>query len=159
MENCTDGRYSEFTTRIRCKCCGSTFRRCTQPSKTSPGGKTNYWRCPTSGECPTTGLREDRLKELTAEVLGWPEYDAEAFKEAVQYISVAEGMALTYHLVDGQTHTVKYNTKRKGASWTEERRAKFKESIKGAYTPERRQQMSDHMKQLRKERGSEWRRK
>lgn len=159
MEHCTDGRFSEFTTRIRCECCGSTFRRNTQPSKSANGGKMHYWRCPTSGNCPTTGIREDRLQELTTEMLGWQEYDAEAFKAQVEYISVAEGMVLTYHLFDGQSHTVQYNTKRQGAPWTEERRARFKESIKGVYTEERRQQMSEHMKKLRKERGSEWQRK
>ena len=34
----------------------------------------------------------------------------------------------------------------------EEQRAKFKESIKGSYTPERRKAMSEHMKQVRRER-------
>lgn len=159
MENCTDGRYAEFTTRIRCECCDSQFRRNTQPSKYADSGKMHYWRCPTSRGCSTTGIREDRLRELTATVLGLAEYDADTFKAKVEYISVADGMVLTYHFFDGQTQSVQYNTKRQGAPWTEERRAKFKESIQGVYTPERRQQMSEHMKQLRKERGSEWRRK
>lgn len=44
-----------------------------------------------------------------------------------------------------------------GTKWSEEQRRRFDESIKGLYTPERRQAMSEHMKQLRKERGENWR--
>ncbi|MCI8527664.1 MAG: hypothetical protein HFH82_00680 [Lachnospiraceae bacterium] len=80
MANCTDGRFNEFTTRIRCKHCGSTFRRNTQPSKSANGGKMHYWRCPTSGDCVTTGIRENRFKELTSSVMGLAKHDAEVFK-------------------------------------------------------------------------------
>lgn len=32
MANCTDGRFNEFTTRIRCEHCGSAFRRIRSPA-------------------------------------------------------------------------------------------------------------------------------
>lgn len=151
MANATDGRYSEFTTRIRCEHCGSTFRRNTQPSKSSNGGKMHYWRCPTSGDCVTTGIREDRLKELTSSVMGLVEHDAEAFKEQVECISVAAGMMLTFHFFDGREESVQYNTKRQGTAWTPERREKFKSSMQGKYTEKRRQAMSENMKRIRSE--------
>jgi len=47
--------------------------------------------------------------------------------------------------------------KQEGKPWTDEQRAKFKKSIQKSYTPERRKQMSEHMKQIRKERGKAWR--
>lgn len=152
MANCTDGRFNEFTTRIRCEHCGSTFRRNTQPSKSANGGKMHYWRCPTSGDCVTTGIREDRLKELTASVMDLPAHDAEAFKEQVEYIAVAAGMMLTFHFFDGREESVQYNTKRQGKAWTPEQREKFKASMQGKYTEERRQAMSENMKRIRSER-------
>jgi DNA invertase Pin-like site-specific DNA recombinase len=151
MANATDGRYSEFTTRIRCNNCGSNFRRNTQPSKSADGGKMHYWRCPTSGDCVTTGIREDRLKELTASVMGLSEHDAEAFKAQIEYISVAAGMVLTFHFFDGREESLQYNTKRQGTAWTPERREKFKSSMQGKYTEERRQAMSENMKRIRSE--------
>lgn len=151
MANASDGRFSEFTTRIRCEHCGSAFRRNTQPSKSATGGKMHYWRCPTSGDCVTTGIREDRLKDITASVMGLVEHDADAFKEQVEYISVAAGMVLTFHFFDGREESIQYNTKRQGTAWTPERREKFKSSMRGKYTEERRQAMSENMKRIRSE--------
>ncbi len=151
MANCTGGRFSEFTTRIRCEHCGSTFRRNTQPSKSAEGGKMHYWRCPTSGSCVTTGIREDRLMALTASVMGLDEHDAETFKEQIEYIFVSDGMLLTFHFFDGREEIVQYNTKRQGTAWTDERRDKFKASMQGKYTEERRQAMSENMKRIRRE--------
>lgn len=125
MANASDGRFSEFTTRIRCEHCGSTFRRNTQPSKSATGGKMHYWRCPTSGDCVITCIREDRLKDITASVMGLVEHDADAFKEQVEYISVSHDMKLTFHFFDGHEETVQYNTKRQGTPWTEERHKKI----------------------------------
>lgn len=151
MANNSDGRYSEFTTRIRCEHCGSTFRRNTQPSKSASGGKMHYWRCPTSGNCVTTGIREDRLKDITASVMGLAKHDAESFKEQVEYISVSGDMKLTFHFFDGADQVIQYNTKRQGTPWTEERHKKFSESMRGKYTEERREAMSQRMKQIRSE--------
>ncbi len=60
----------------------------------------HYWRCSTSSDCITTGIREDRLKEITASVMGLSEHDAEAFKKQVKYISVSDDMELTFHFFD-----------------------------------------------------------
>ena len=111
----------------------------------------HYWRCPTSGDCVTTGIREDRLKDITASVMGLVEHDADAFKEQVEYISVAAGMVLTFHFFDGREESIQYNTKRQGTAWTPERREKFKSSMQGKYTEERRQAMSENMKRIRSE--------
>lgn len=151
MANNSDGRYSEFTTRIRCEHCGSTFRRNTQTSKSASSGKMHYWRCPTSGDCIATGIREDRLKDITASVMGLAKHDAESFKEQVEYISVSGDMKLTFHFFDGTDQVIQYNTKRQGTPWTEERHKKFSESMRGKYTEERRKAMSQRMKQIRSE--------
>ena len=124
MANSTDSRYTEFTTRIRCEQCGSTFRRNTQPNKSIKGSKIHYWRCPTYGDCVTTGIREDRLKELAASVMGLAEHDADAFKEQIEYISVAADMILTFHFFDGRDESVQYNTKRQRTARPSERKNK-----------------------------------
>lgn len=159
MANNSDGRYSEFTTRIRCEHCGSTFRRNTQTSKSASSGKMHYWRCPTSGDCIATGIREDRLKDITASVMGLAKHDAESFKEQVEYISVSGDMKLTFHFFDGTDQVIQYNTKRQGTPWTEERHKKFSESMRGKYTEERREAMSQRMKQIRSEKHWSFKRK
>ena len=76
----------------------------------------------------------------------------------IDHIDVLSASEMVFHFKDGGTVRRTWEQpKRVGRPWTDEQRAKFKESIKGAYTPERRQQMSEHMKQLRKERGKAWR--
>lgn len=111
----------------------------------------HYWRCSTSSDCITTGIREDRLKEITASVMGLSEHDAEAFKKQVKYISVSDDMELTFHFFDDTEPVIQYNTKRQGTPWTEERHKKFSESMQGKYIDERREAMSRKMKQIRSE--------
>ena len=150
-----NGKYSPFTTRIKCEHCGSAFRRQSQSCKSSPTGKMGYWRCGTdkkSGRgCRTKGIREDRLMELTAKIMGMPEFDGDAFREQVGHISVSPEMVLTYRFLDGRAESVQYDFRYQGRPWTEEQRAKFKESIKGTFTEERRKAMSEKMKKVRSE--------
>ena len=60
-------------------------------------------------------------------------------------------------LKDGSRVERKWDTRRPPSKWSEERRARFEAQPKRMYSPKRRQQMSEHMKQLRKERGANWR--
>ena len=95
---------------------------------------------------------------MAAEVLGLDAFDAAAFREKIDRVEVLSSSELRFCFKDGRTVSRNWQPpERVGRPWTEEQRAKFKESIKGAYTPERRRQMSEHMKQLRKERGDKWR--
>ena len=146
-----DGRFSPFTTRIRCGCCGGSCRRQVQGSS---DGKIAYWRCSGGGatNCGIKGIREPELMEIAAGLMGLPEFDGDAFREQVDHITMVKSGQLEFTFTDGHTEEAEYSTKRKGKPWTEEQRAKFKESIKGSYTPERRKAMSEHMKQVRRER-------
>ena len=146
-----EGRFSPLTTRIRCGCCGGSCRRQVQGSS---DGKIAYWRCSGSGatNCGIKGIREPELMEIAADLMDLPEFDGDAFREQVDYITMVKSGLLEFTFTDGHTEEAKYSTKRKGKPWTEEQRAKFKESIKGSYTPERRKAMSEHMKQVRRER-------
>lgn len=147
----TSSRFSPFTTRVVCGCCGGSCRRQTQPSKLSETGKIAYWRCSggTKTNCGIKGIREPELMEITAQVMGTPEFDGNAFREQVAHITMVESGKLEYTFLDGHTQDAEYSTEKPSHPWTEEQRAKFKESVKGSYTPERRKAMSEHMKKVR----------
>ena len=149
----TSSRFSPFTTRVVCGCCGSSCRRQTQPSKLSETGKIAYWRCSGGAKtnCGIKGIREPELMEITAQVMGTPEFDGEAFRERVDHITMVESGKLEYTFLDGHTQEAEYSTEKPSHPWSEEQRAKFKESVKGSYTPERRKAMSEHMKKVRSE--------
>ena len=148
-----------FSTKIKCARCGCNFRRCTQKRQGRSGGHLHYWRCASNEkDCPSIGLREDYLKPLAAEVLGLGDFDEAAFAERIERIDVDPPTTLTFVFKDGGTVVREWTAPRKhGTPWTEERRAKFRESVKGSFTPERRKAMSENMKRIRKERGSNWR--
>ena len=146
-----------FTGRIKCVSCGCNFRKATRNCK--DGSKVSHWRCAEHNGCDSPSLREDLLEQMAAEVLGLDAFDAAAFREKIDRAEVLSSSELRFCFKDGRTVSRNWQPpERVGRPWTEEQRAKFKESIKGAYTPERRRQMSEHMKQLRKERGDKWRR-
>lgn len=153
-----EGRFTVFTTRIKCGCCGSSCRRQTRKLK---NGSTAYWTCSRTGQpkCGINGVRESDLQEILTALLGTEEFDSELFREQVKQITMHPGGKLDIILADGHTEHAEYSTKRHGQPWTAEQRARFSESAKMAYPPERRQAMSEKMKQIRKERGSNWVRK
>lgn len=99
-------------------------------------------------------MRKDLLKPFITETLGVAEFDGQ-----IDNIDVLSAAEMFFHFKDGRAVSRTWEQpKRVGRPWTEEQRAKLKESIKGRYTPEVRQQMSEHMKkQLRKEHGKSWR--
>ena len=145
-----------FTGQIKCVSCGCNFRKATRNCK--DGSTVSHLRCAEHNGCDAPSLREDLLEQMAAEVLVLDAFDAAAFREQIDRVEVLSSSELCFCFKDGRTASREWvPPERVGRPWTEEQRAKFKESIKGAYTPERRRQMSEHMKQLRKERGDKWR--
>lgn len=140
-----------FTSKIKCAC-GSNYQTSYQKLK---DGAIRYWRCPE--KCCEKGMREDRLRAVCAVVLGTDGFDEAAFTAQVEYISVLADGVLEFHLANWRAVQHSIDLRRSGTKWSEVQRRRFDESIKGLYTPERRQAMSEHMKQLRKERGENWR--
>ena len=148
-----------FTGKIKCKNCGCNFRRATQPSATAESGKVNYWRCSEhSNGCQTAGLREDVLIPLLADTLGMAEFDEAVFRKTVDYISVLTDKDLEIHKKDGTVTAVIYTPPApKRLPRTEEQKAHMRSLMKEKWTPERKVEMSERMKQMRKERGENWR--
>ena len=73
--------------------------------------------------------------EITAQVMGTPEFDGDAFRERVDHITMVESGKLEYTFLDGHTQEAEYSTEKPSHPWSEEQRSKFKESVKGSYTP------------------------
>ena len=138
-----------FTTKIKCERCGCNFRRSTANSQTGMHG---YWRCTNEGtECKARGLREDFLQEMTAEVLGLDAFDPEIFLERIDHISVSQGWLLTFHFTDGSVQTRQWTMRRASHKCSDAQKAHMSEMMKARWTPEKKAQMSEKMKQIRRE--------
>ena len=142
-----------FTGKIRCGFCGMNYQRATQ---TNSGKKLRYWRCASKEEPDKKGLREDHLCEFCADVLCMDKFDETAFTQAIDHITVLPNMTLEFHFNDGHTETRKWSYGRSGHKWSAEQKARYSQAVKGYYTPERRRAISEKMKQIRKERGTQW---
>ena len=145
-----EGRFTPFTTRIKCGCCGGSCRRQVQGTS---DGKTAYWRCSGSGatNCGIRGIREPELMEIAAGLMGLPEFDGDAFREQVDHITMVKSGLLEFNFTDGHTEEAEYSTKRKMPGWTAERRAAFEARPKREVSEEQRKAMSERMKQIRRE--------
>lgn len=147
-----------FTTKIKCVHCGCNFRNQISKSSGVDGTKHHHWRCAEHNGCNTVGLRDDHLRQMIADVLEISGFDEKIFNEQIDHIDVLSASEMVICFKDGRKiNRTWIQPKREGKPWTDEQRAKFKKSIQKSYTPERRKQMSEHMKQIRKERGKAWR--
>jgi DNA invertase Pin-like site-specific DNA recombinase len=148
---------SVFTSKLKCKPCGCNYRRCTQPSSTSKDGKFYYWRCAERTNCKAQGLREDFLKTQLADVLGMEDWDDTTFSDKVDHINI-DGYQLYIVGTDGTTISMTFDPpKRGGRHCSEEQKEHMRKVMKEKWTPERKAKMSQRMKDMRKERGRNWR--
>ena len=149
---------SVMTGKIKCVHCGCNFRNQISKSRGTDGTKHHHWRCAEHNGCNTVGLRDDYLRKMIADVLEISGFDEKIFNEQIDHIDVLSASEVVICFKDGRKiNRTWIQPKREGKPWTDEQREKFKKSIQKSYTPERRKQISEHMKQIRKERGKAWR--
>ena len=139
-----------FTTKLKCTVCGENFRRQMQHLASVENETVYYWRCPHPTKCGTRGIRDEELRQATAEVLGLETFDEALFLEQIDHIDVNAEMILNYVFKDGRTVERKWDTKRHMPKWSAERRAQFESQPKRTYSPEQRKRMSEHMKEVRR---------
>ena len=139
-----------FTTKLKCTVCGENFRRQMQHLASVENETVYYWRCPHPTKCGTRGIRDEELRQATAEVLGLEAFDEALFLEQIDHIDVNAEMILIYVFKDGRTVERKWDTKRHMPKWSAERRAQFESQPKRTYSPEQRKRMSEHMKEVRR---------
>ena len=133
---------------IKCTACGGNYHAEKQ-------GNMRYWRC--GYERDGISLREDTLQAVIAGVLGTERYDESTVEERIESILV-DGNTLIFLMKDGSEERRTWvKPKRPGYQVSDAERARRSQTMCQRLTPEFRQQMSERMKQLRKERGKNWR--
>ena len=136
-----------FTCKIKCGVCGSNYT-----GQSYKGLR--FWRCKLNSD--NTSLRDDALRDLSAEVLGLDSFDDDLFEERIDSILV-QGSTLTFRFKDG--HEVQRDwvpPKRRSHKHTDEYKEYMSRVMKEKWTPERKAAMSEKMKMIRKERGDKW---
>lgn len=93
-----------FTGKIRCGICGAQYTR----KKGRVKGKTYVdWICRSKKEagrsCSNVNFREEKLKNICADVLGIDSFDEELFESRVKDITVLENGDMEFHLTGGET--------------------------------------------------------
>lgn len=115
-----------FTGLIICGKCGAHFRR---KIAGAPGYKKPVWICDTFNSkgkslCASKQIPEDILEVVTAQALGLPVFNAEAFAAAVKEIRVPENGTLVYEFQGGRTVTKTWENPSRRHSWNDENRGK-----------------------------------
>lgn len=118
-----------FTSKIKCQCCGSNFRRQSQKN-VSCGGKVSYFRCMNGSGCGTPGLREDHLKGLIRKVLDIPEFDEAEFLSRIDRILVEGPDRVTFVMADGSRDERIWNPPNIRPKWSLEQRRHFMETCR-----------------------------
>lgn len=149
---------SILTGKIKCVYCGCNFRGQMNGTDKGKPDRKRYWRCAEHDGCNTVGLREDILKLMITEVIGTDEFDDAVFEKAIERIDVESADKIVFHLADGgMAERTWVKPKRVGKPRTEAQKEHMRLVMKGKWTPENRSKMSEKMRQLRKERGANWR--
>ena len=137
-----------LTCRIKCAGCGGNYQ-------VETSADMRFWRCRTARD--GISLREDALQAMIAEVLGADSFDEELVNERIETITV-DGQNLIFRFTDGGEEVREWiRPKRRGHKATEEQKEKMRRIMLERWTPEMKEEMSQKMKTLRKERGKEWR--
>jgi len=116
----SSGNITCFSCKISCSKCGQNLRRNT--STRVSGEKARYWRCPPGNSCGHSGLEENLLKSISAEVLGIPEFDETVFTDRIERVTIISNEEMVFHLKDGSDITKQWQFKVQQPAWSEERK-------------------------------------
>lgn len=116
-----------LTGMIVCGGCGKHYKR-----KATPYGA--YWQCRAylvygKDICSAKRIPEDTLYVLIAEVLGIPQFDADAFRTRVRELRVLEGNRISFIMRDGVEVEAVWRDKSRKDSWTPEMRQQARERM------------------------------
>lgn len=114
--------------KIRCSRCGGAFGYRSQQSASDAGNRLAYWRCK---KCGGFSLRDDDLKRLIAKVMGTTQFEEEAFREKISGIEIFPDRELQFTFFDGRQDNRKWDPPtHKGVPWSDERRKDMSETMK-----------------------------
>lgn len=138
---------SALTCKIKCGACGGNYQ-------VETSGGMRYWRC--RGNRDGISLREDALQSVIADVLGTDGFDEDAVNEQIESITT-EGQTLVFRFTDGTEEVREWEEpRRRGHKATEAQKEKMRQIMLERWTPELKEEMSQKMKALRRERGKAW---
>lgn len=114
-----------FTGMIICPRCGKNYKRTTAKGRSA-------WNCSTfvqfgKAACHGKQIPEDILLSLTAEVLGFAEFDEKVFREQIKEMRVPEPNRIVYYFHDGRETEVTWQDKSRKSSWTDEAKKQARE--------------------------------
>ncbi len=154
MANGENTRFTPFTTRVRCAVCGGSLRRSSHKLKS---GKYFYWGCAKGSKCQSEVVREEDLMRIATDALGLETFDVNLFKGKIEYLEVGAPDHITVHLKGGKEVRFPWTKPpKRGTAHTEEWKEKMRLCMKQQWASGKRDNMSDMMKNLRKERGEHW---
>ncbi|WP_368269899.1 recombinase family protein [Enterocloster clostridioformis] len=120
---------NQFTSKIKCGCCGASFVKSTRRNKAKSsqlGDKISFYMCATKkkGKSPCTSgtIRDSVLEEECAKTLGIPEFDAETFSAQVKQITIPATGTMIFEMADGRIVEHHWFRNAKKDSWTPELR-------------------------------------
>jgi len=111
-----------FSTKIKCQNCGRSFVRSARG-----GGQYVLWMCGSKKghgkvSCGAKDIPEGQLQRISCEVLGLSAFDADAFSEQVERVTVIGKDRMLFQLTDGSIKDVTWHTDAYIRFWTPERR-------------------------------------
>ncbi|MHC1787332.1 MAG: recombinase family protein [Christensenellales bacterium] len=118
-------KLTAFSTRITCGQCGKHYRR---SGKRNTAGELYYiWTCQTKSNkglcaCNSKSIPEKTLQNVTAAVIGLPEFDGATFLEQIEEIYVVSDDTLRLHFTDGREVSTTWESTAMTDWWTPERR-------------------------------------
>ena len=120
-----------FTGKIKCEKCGRSLMRNTRLNRAKHselGERLVGWVCGSrkkkGGHCVIREIPDRYLRQACAEAMGTEEFDEDAFKEKVEFISVPENGLLRFHFKDGTEKLQTWVNTAKKDAWTPEARAR-----------------------------------
>ena len=118
-------KLTAFSTKITCSLCGKHYRR---SGKRNTAGELYYiWTCQTKSNkgisaCNSKSIPEKTLQNVTAAVMGLPEFNGATFLEQIEEIYVVSDDTLQFRLFDSREVTATWESTAKTDWWTPERR-------------------------------------
>lgn len=136
-------RTMPFSRQIRCGICGEVFRSNT--SRLVNGSLMRMWACNHKAEgCFRKTLKDERLRELAADIMGTPEFDEKEYEKQVHHITAFPGGLLEFTMHDGSTATRTISTQRRSHTCSEEQKQKMSLIMKKVWEERHGSQESDN---------------
>lgn len=110
-----------FSKKLVCAHCGKNYRR--RYNTGIPAWQCNTYMSYGRDKCPARQVRESMLEECAARALGLPEFDAAAFEDQVDHITVCDDRKLIFSFRDGTSEEIIWQEPSRSDSWTPEMRA------------------------------------